>query len=147
MLIQLRRIALPLLLGVLALGISSYPADVRATTKSDSLTKAWEDVKDFAMDQKEKAVQEGQRIMESFDVQMARLEADASRDKAEMTEDWQKTKAQLADLRAKAESHLEQLEGATDETWEDVKRGFGSALQELENAYRDARSNIDSETE
>lgn len=137
----MRRFALPLLLSVALVSGWSILTPVAATEDS-GLTEAWNAVKEFTVEQKDKAVAEGQQAMDNFDRQMDQLDAQASKDSAEMSQGWEETKARLAELRANAQTQLDRLGQATAETWDDVKQEFGDAVEDLDDAYDTAREDV-----
>lgn len=134
----MRRFALPLLLSAaLVCGWSVLAPG--AATEDNGLTNAWNAVKDFSIEQKDKAVAEGQRAMENFDAQMKQLDEQASKDSTEMSQGWEDTKSHLADLRDKVQMQLDRLGQASADTWDEVKQGFGHAVENLNTAYSSAR--------
>ncbi len=137
----MRRFALPLLLSVALVSGWSILAPVAATEDS-GLTEAWNAVKEFTVEQKDKAVAESQQAMDNFDRQMDQLDAQASKDSAAMSQGWEETKARLAELRANAQTQLDRLGQATAETWDDVKQEFGHAVEDLDDAYHTAREDV-----
>lgn len=138
----MRRFALSLLISAFMLSGISLVAAAGAASEDTWLSETWSSVKDFTIEQKDKAVAESQSAMDTFDAQMDQLDAEASTDSAEMSAGWENTKAELSDLRAKAQSKLDQLGDASADTWDDVKQEFGDAVQELEDAYNKARSDL-----
>lgn len=136
----MRRFAPTLLMSVLILSGSSLMAAAGAASEESWLSETWNSVKEFTIEQKDQAVADSRRAMDEFDAQMEQLDAEASKDAAEMSEGWDETKAELAELRAKAEVKLDQLGQASAESWDNVKQEFGQAVQELEDAYERARS-------
>lgn len=138
----MRRFALPPLFGFVLVSGLSVMAAAGAATEDSGLSEAWNAVKEFTVEQKDKAVAESQRAMENFDRQMEQLDAQASKDAAEMSQGWQETKARLAELRANAQTQLDRLGQATAETWEDVKQEFGDAVEDLDDAYDNAREDV-----
>lgn len=135
----MRRLALPLLMSVLVLS-GGLAAAAAAESEESWLSETWNSVKEFTIEQKDRAVADSQDAMDKFDQQMEQLDAEASEDSAEMSEGWDDTKADLAELRANAQTKLDKLGDASAETWDDVKQEFGHAVQELEAAYERARS-------
>ena len=59
-----------------------------------------------------------------------------------MSEGWEQTKSQLGELRDNAQSKLDQMGDATADSWDNVKQEFGDAVQKLQDAYNDARSDV-----
>ena len=137
----MRRLALSLTMSALMLSAMSLMSAAGAQNEDTWLTESWNSVKDFTIEQKDKAVAESQSAMDRFDAQMDQLDAQASKDSAEMSAGWEDTKAQLADLRDNAQAKLDQLGDASADTWDNVKHEFGDAVQKLEEAYNNARSN------
>ncbi len=82
--------------------------------------------------------------MDKFDLQMDELHAQASEDGTAMSEGWENTKSQLSDLRAKAQAKLDQLGDSSDDGWDSAKEAYGDAVQNLEDAYNKARSDLGS---
>ena len=140
----MRRFALSLLTCALVLSGMSLMAAANAASDEDWLTETWTSVKEFTIEQKDQAVAESQSAMDRFDEQMDMLDAEASKDSAEMSEGWEQTKAQLADLRDNAQSKLDQFGDATADSWDNVKQEFGDAVQKLQDAYNNARSDLGS---
>jgi len=138
----MRRFALSLMMSALMLSAMSLMTVAGAQSEDTWLSETWNSVKDFTIEQKDKAVAESQSAMDRFDAQMDLLDAEASKDSAEMSAGWEDTKAQLAELRGKAQTKLDRLGDASADTWDDVKQEFGDAVQELEDAYNKARSNM-----
>jgi hypothetical protein len=139
----MRRFGLPFVMSVVLVSGLSLTAAAGSATEEDGLTEAWNNVKSFTIEQKDKTVAESQRAMDNFDRQMEQLSAEGSKDASEMSQGWEDTKAQLSELRAKAGTQLERLGNATGETWEDVKQEFGNAVEELDEAYDNARNNVE----
>jgi uncharacterized protein (DUF3084 family) len=138
----MRRFALPLLFGFVLVSGMSVLAAAGAATEDNGLSEAWNAVKDFTVEQKDKAVADSQRAMENFDRQMDELDAQASKDSAAISQGWEETKARLAELRANAQTQLDRLGQATAETWDDVKQEFGHAVEDLDDAYDNARKDV-----
>ena len=140
----MRRFALPLLMSVLLLGGLSLAPAAGAASEESWLSDTWNSVKDFTIEQKDKVVGDSQSAMDRFDLQMEEMDAQASKDAAAVSQGWENTKAQLADLRANAQSKLDRLGSATEESWASVKQEFGEAMQKLEDAYNKARGDLGS---
>jgi hypothetical protein len=140
----MRRFALPLLMSVLVLSGISLIQAARAASDETWLSETWNSVKEFSIDQKDKAVADGQKAMDRFDMQMEEMDAQASKDSTAMSQGWDKTKAQLGELRDNAQTKLDQLGPATKDSWESVKQEFGDAVQKLEDAYNKARNDLGS---
>lgn len=140
----MRRFALPLAMSALILsGVSQIPV-AGAASDENWLTESWNSVKEFSVEQKDKTITESQAAMDRFDAQMEQLDAEAGKDSAEMAEGWEQTKSQLGELRDNAQSKLDQMGDATADSWDNVKQEFGDAVQKLQDAYNDARSDVGS---
>jgi hypothetical protein len=137
-----RRFALSLIMSTLVLTATSLTSVAGAQSEDTWLSETWNSVKDFTIEQKDKAVADGQSAMDKFDAQMDQLDAQAAKDSAEMSAGWEDTKAQLAELRDNAQAKLDQMGDATADSWEGVKQEFGDAVQKLEDAYNKARSKM-----
>ena len=138
----MRRFALSLMMSALMMGAMSLMTIASAQSEDNWLTDSWNSVKDFSIEQKDKAVAQSQSAMDKFDAQMDLLDAEASKDSAEMSAGWEETKSQLAELRDNAQAKLDQLGDASADTWDGVKQEFGDAVQKLEEAYNNARSDM-----
>lgn len=139
----MKSFAIPVVLGLgLAVGASlGAPA---ASAAESGISEAWNSVKGFTIEQKEEVVSEGQRAIDNFDAQMEQLDAEASKDSAEISAGWEETKTRLGELRDNAKVQLDKLGEASEETWEDLKREFGQSVDDLNDAYDNARNDLGS---
>lgn len=138
----MKRLALSLLISVCMLSGISLMTVAGAQSEDNWLSDTWNSVKDFTIEQKDKAVADGQSAMDKFDAQMDQMDAEASKDSAEMSAGWEDTKTKLAELRDNAQAKLDQMGNATADSWESVKQEFGDAVQKLEDAYNKARTKM-----
>ncbi len=138
----MKRLALSLLISVCMLSGISLMTVADAQSEDTWLSDTWNSVKNFTIEQKDKAVADGQSAMDKFDAQMDQMDAQASKDSAAMSAGWEDTKAQLAELRDNAQAKLDQMGDASADSWEGVKQEFGDAVQKLEDAYNKARGNM-----
>jgi len=138
----MKRLALSLLISVCMLSGISLMTVAGAQSEDTWLSDTWNSVKNFTIEQKDKAVADGQSAMDKFDAQMDQMDAQASKDSAAMSAGWEDTKAQLAELRDNAQAKLDQMGDASADSWEGVKQEFGDAVQKLEDAYNKARGNM-----
>ena len=140
----MRRLALSLMMTVLLVGGLALAPASSAASEETWLSDAWNSVKDFTIEQKDKVVADSQIAMDRFDLQMDEMDAQASKDSDAMSQGWENTKAKLGELRADAQAKLDRLGPATQDSWTSVKEEFGEAVQKLEDAYNKARSDLGS---
>lgn len=140
----MRRFSLSLLTGALMLSGVTLATATTAVAEDSWLSDAWNSVKHFSVDQKDKVVNDSRIAMDKFDLQMDQLHAQASEDGTAMSEGWENTKSQLSDLRDKAQAKLDALGETSDDSWDSAKEDYGNAVQDLEDAYNKAASDLGS---
>ncbi len=115
-------------------------AESRDWSAKEEVKEAWTDIKSFTVDRKEDAVAAGRQLMDDVNARIEKLEAKSEEVKADAREDWQRDLDRLREIRAVAARKLEALGDSTTETWDDVKEGFGEALDDLADTFERARS-------
>lgn len=104
--------------------------------------EALDAMKDFTVEQKDKALAQGREMLDSVDRQIEKLDrkiSDTAQDvSAETREDWRRQKARLIEMREEAADRLDRLGESTSEAWGDIKDGFAEAFGALSDAVSDA---------
>ena len=104
--------------------------------------EALDAMKDFTVEQKDKAMAQGREMLDSVDRQIEKLDrkiSDTAQDvSAETREDWRRQKARLIEMREEAADRLDRLGESTSEAWGDIKDGFAEAFGTLSDAVSDA---------
>lgn len=104
--------------------------------------EALEAMKEFTVEQKDKAVAQGREMLDSVDRQIETLDRKISETAQDVSagtrEDWRRQKARLVELRAEAADRLDRLGESTGEAWGDIKDGFSEAFGALSDAVSDA---------
>lgn len=113
--------------GLLLLGAAAVHAADDAS--------AWDKTKAMAHTQKDAAVAEGKRLIESIDKQMTEVSKQAKQTGADAKAAHQQNMAELAKKKKEAEASLAKLQASSSSAWDATKDGFGKAYQDLHKAY------------
>jgi hypothetical protein len=113
-----------------------------STNVSDQLKPAADATKDSAAAMKDKFLSETDKQLSSLDAQIAEL-----RKKTETLKDDAKTQADqalasLSEQREKLKVQYDKLKAAGADTWNDVKAGFASAMDELDKAFQNTKAKL-----
>ena len=104
--------------------------------------EALDAMKDFTVEQKDKALAQGREMLDGVDRQIEKLDrkiSETAQDvSAETREDGRRQKARLIEMRAEAADRLDRLGESTGEAWGDIKDGFAEAFGTLSDAVSDA---------
>lgn len=137
-----------LIAAVLAWPMTQAPVMAQQDgTSLDDVEKATLDAAktlgDYAADRKDEGVAKAREMMETLDGRIERLREKIRDSSGEARDRMQGTLSRLEWKRAKLAARMEELEESSSKAWEDVKRGFISAYEELESAYDDARAKFE----
>ena len=139
---------LPGLLAVTALAFTACSREDRTEIRTDtanayneakdSMANAWDEVKDYSFDRKEDFVASTKAMKAKLDAEISEMRADYTGAKADAKRSaaWDK----LTTARTTFEEKMDALGNATAATWDQAKREAIAAWDNLQAAYRDARS-------
>lgn len=110
-------------------------ADEKADNVKTEIEQAWDAISGYSADQKDKAVKEGEELLDRLDKEIAELRTDANDAGGEANDEAKKRLTELEELRDKAGERLERLRQAGSERWDDVKAAFGDAVAAFQERY------------
>jgi hypothetical protein len=135
-----RRSALRMLAAALA-AVLHQPAPAATQSAEDIKKKtadAWDAFKEYTHARKNDAVTHGKKLMKETDAKMKQLQGKASKASGDAKVAYEKQLEELKAKRAAAGKKLDELGKASAASWEDVKRGFADAYEDLHHAYEKA---------
>jgi Spy/CpxP family protein refolding chaperone len=117
----------------------SAPLAVHAQTTAKDVGQKMADtgeaIKDYTVDKKNEAVAHAKKLGRDIDAKIKKLDAQASKQAGEAKA---KSKDMIKDLKAKravVSSKLNDMSKATKASWDDTKKAFGDAWQDLATSY------------
>ena len=124
----------------------SAPHPVLAQTTAKDVGQKMADtgdaIKDYTVDKKNEAVAQAKKLGRNIDAKIKELDAQASKQAGEAKV---KSKDMIKDLKAKravVSSKFKDLSKATKASWDDTKKAFGDAWQDLAVSYDKAVAEI-----
>ena len=101
-----------------------------------------EAIKDYTVDKKNEAVAHAKKLGRDIDVKIKELDAHASKQTGEAKVKSREMIKDLTAKRAKVSAKLSELSKATKASWDDTKKAFGDAWQDLAVSYDKAVAEI-----
>lgn len=135
----------------LVLSLTAVPASAKddmSGSTSQEFSDSLHAIKSYSIEQKDAAVENGQKLIDEMDRKIEGLQrqakAKAQDAGAETKAQWQSSLAKLHDLReAAAEKFVAMKEGTAD-AWDDVKDGFQDAASALSEKVQAAQDELGS---
>jgi hypothetical protein len=120
------------------------PVHAQTTTKDvgQKMADTGEAIKDYTVDKKNEAVAHAKKLGRDIDVKIKELDAQASKQAGAAKA---KSKEMIKDLkakRAKVSAKLNELSKATKASWDETKKAFADAWQDLATSYDKAVAEI-----
>lgn len=121
--------------GMIVLPGAALAGDNDNMTFSEKVEKNWSEFKEFTIEQKDAAVENGRELIATIDARIDELTANAS----EATEDarvaMQDEIAELKEVRARIAESLDDAGEATASGWESFKSAVGDAYEEVRETF------------
>ena len=122
-----------------ALVLLASPWAVSAQTSAKDIgqkaSETGEAIRDYAVEQKDKAVAHAKRLTRDLDAKLTELERRASKQTGEAKAKSEQVIKDLKAKRAKAGAKLDALGKATKASWDDATNGFADAFHDLATSY------------
>lgn len=125
----------------LGLAGGAWAADAPARPASGVAAKAettWDSVKDFSVQEKDKAVAAGRQLIAATDKQIAELGKQARNASGETRKAHEANMKELQEKKKAAQAELAKLGKASGEAWDATKAGFSDAGKALAASYEKA---------
>lgn len=132
-----RATALAALAVILVTAGTGQASESRSDMRKE-VAEAWDAISDYSADQKDKAVEKGEQIVDNLDRAIADLGEQASEAKGEAKVALEKRMAELKDLREESATRLEGLRESTADRWDAAKAAFGDAVDAFRKRWREA---------
>jgi hypothetical protein len=116
------------------------PGSTTLDNAKDAMADTWDNVKDFAYDQRTNFVAGVRNMAMRFDHQLDSWTADAPERKADQKDAWNKAVAEYRSARANLDTQLTNLGNATSETWDNAKENVSKAWSDVSRAFHDLQS-------
>jgi acyl-CoA reductase-like NAD-dependent aldehyde dehydrogenase len=117
-------------------------SDVSIEQVQEKLSKAFDSVSEYTVDQRDEAVESTGEALAEIDEEIEALEARTRENWADMKEETRTTTTKaMNEVRAQRNTLAEKfgaLKEGGDSAWEDVKGGFANAWKDLKSAWKDA---------
>ncbi len=131
---------------VLAMGLGAMPA-AAGTERSDPKVSNT-DFTAYALEKRDEAVAKGGKVVESMDRRIdeltTKLELKAEQASAEAKAQWIATRRELLELRSDTRRSFDAMKDSADETWNNTRDAFGSALRKLGDAIDETARKVES---
>lgn len=124
-------------------GVPAHAAGTGAEVREET-AEAGRALRDYTVEQKDRAIEAGEDLLESIDARLARLAEQAGNARGEAARLLEERRADLVALRAGAAERLDRLRAATRDGWEDARAAFWSTYEDLSEAVADALDRSDS---
>lgn len=111
---------------------------VAATCSAATEPGTWDKIKDFTHEQKNAAVAEGRKLLRETDRQLAVMKKQVAQSVGEARLAHENNLKELQHKRKEAKARLDQLQKSGSNAWDAAKQGFGSAYDDLHQAWRKA---------
>lgn len=118
-----------------------------ANKVSSTLSRAWENAKDFTYEKRQDFSEAMNKDMSEYDARMAEWKEKAKEATGDAKVAADRMLANLSAKRDAAMVEMKKTGAATSEAWEDVKRGAGAAMSELNKSFNDAYAHFNNASE
>lgn len=141
---MLKRVISALVAAAVLLLSAPLPVHAQTTAKDvgQKMADTGEAIKDYTVEKKNEAIAHAKKLGRDIDAKIKQLDAHASKQAGEAKA---KSKEMIKDLkakRAKAAAKLNDLSKATKASWDDSKKAFSDAWQDLAVSYDKAVAEI-----
>ena len=129
-----------------SVALTSVPALAAGTGAEvrEETAEAGRALRDYTVEQKDRAVEAGEDLLESIDARLERLAEQAGDAKGEAARLLEERRADLVELRAGAAERLDRLRAATRDGWEAAKAASWTTYEDLSEAVADSLDRSDS---
>jgi DNA anti-recombination protein RmuC len=127
--------------AVLAASLAGAPAiaaDGQSET-AEQIARTYDDVSDYTVEQKDKAVSWLAERVEALDAQMDEFDRSLADAGDSMAAKWAEVKDDLAEKREAAADQLAEMKQATAEAWDDARDSAVENMQKLEDSFEAAK--------
>lgn len=109
---------------------------------SDETREAWQSFQAYSASEREEAIAAGERLLQSIDEDLDRLEARMDQARSQAAERWEARQIDLIRLRTELEAEIDRMQTPAENAWRELSDAIAQQFDELTNAIQAAWDDV-----